>query len=42
MNTSAIITMVLTQVIVICFTVYFFFKVMNTPNKDEGDFPPGP
>jgi hypothetical protein len=42
MNTSALITMVLTQVIVTAFTVYFFFRVLKTPGKDEGDFPPGP
>ena len=42
MNTSALITMVATHITVISFTLYFFVKVLKTPDKDEGDFPPGP
>jgi hypothetical protein len=29
-------------IVVAVFTAYFFYKVMTTPTKDEGDFPPGP
>lgn len=42
MNTSALITMILSQVTVTCFAIYFFVKVFNAPNKDSDDFPPGP
>lgn len=37
MNTSALITMVLTQGLVICFTLYFFKLVLTTPPKQEPD-----
>jgi len=42
MNTSALITMLLAQVTVTCFAIYFFVKVYRAPNKDSDDFPPGP
>jgi hypothetical protein len=36
MNTSALITMVLTQVVVTALTGYFFYKVLYTkPNSDQ-------
>lgn len=34
--------MLIANIIVTVFTVYFFLKVLRTPHKDEGDFPPGP
>jgi len=34
--------MVLAQATVTCFSIFFFIKVLKTPNKDAGDFPPGP
>lgn len=37
MNTSAIILMVLTQVVVTAFTVYFFMKVLSSPKRPEPD-----
>ena len=37
MNTEALITMVLTQGIVICFTCYFFYKVLTIKPKPEPD-----
>ena len=37
MNTEAIITMVLTQGIVIGFTAYFFYKVLTIKPKSEPD-----
>lgn len=37
MNTSAIILMVLTQVVVAAFTVYFFMKVLRSPKRPEPD-----
>jgi heme/copper-type cytochrome/quinol oxidase subunit 2 len=37
MNTSAIILMVLTQVVVTAFTVYFFIKVLRSPKRPEPD-----
>ena len=37
MNTSAIITMLLTQVTVTGLMVYFFFKVLKAPKKTEPD-----
>lgn len=37
MNTEALITMVLTQGIVTCFAVYFFYKVLTIPPKQEPD-----
>ena len=42
MNTSAMVTMVVTMSIVTAFTVYYFVKVLRTPDKDPEDFPPGP
>jgi len=35
MSSSAIITMVLTQLFVTAVTGYFFYKVLKTPNKKE-------
>ena len=37
MKTEALITMVLTQGIVICFAEYFFYKVLTIPPKQEPD-----
>lgn len=37
MNTTAIITMVCAQGIVICFAAYFFYKVLTIPPKQEPD-----
>lgn len=37
MNTSALITMILAQGIIISLTAYFFYKVLTTPPKDEPD-----
>lgn len=37
MNTEALITMVVTQGIVIGFTAYFFYKVLTTKPKTEPD-----
>jgi hypothetical protein len=37
MNTTAIITMVLAQGIVISFAAYFFYKVLTIPPKEEPD-----
>jgi len=37
MNTEALITMVLTQGIVISFAVYFFYKVLTIKQKQEPD-----
>lgn len=37
MNTTALITMVLAQGIVIFFTAYFFYKVLTIPPKQEPD-----
>jgi hypothetical protein len=37
MNTSALITMGITQTIVTFFMVYFFIKVLRTPQKPEPD-----
>ncbi|HRI27160.1 MAG TPA: hypothetical protein PK239_05730 [Chitinophagales bacterium] len=37
MNTSALITLLLAQGIVIAFTAYFFWKVLTTPQKSEPD-----
>jgi hypothetical protein len=37
MNTEALITMVLTQGIVISFAAYFFYKVLTIPPKQEPD-----
>lgn len=35
MSTSALITMVVVQVMVTVITVYFFMKVLKTPPKSE-------
>ncbi|MCC7332865.1 MAG: hypothetical protein IT232_09680 [Flavobacteriales bacterium] len=37
MNTSALITMITTEVIVAFVTIYFFIKVLKTPAKPEPD-----
>jgi len=37
MNTEALLTMVITQGIVIGFTGYFFYKVLTTKPKPESD-----
>lgn len=37
MNTSALITMICAQGIVISFAVYFFYKVLTIPPKQEPD-----
>ena len=37
MNTEALITMVLTQGIVTFFALYFFYKVLTIPPKQEPD-----
>lgn len=37
MNTSALITMILAQGLVIGVALYFFYKVLTTPPKSEPD-----
>ena len=37
MNSTALITMLLTQGIVIGFTAFFFYKVLTTPPSQEPD-----
>ena len=37
MNTSALITMILAQGLVIVAALYFFYKVLTTPPKAEPD-----
>jgi hypothetical protein len=37
MNTTAIITMVCAQGVVIAFAAYFFYKVLTIPPKQEPD-----
>lgn len=37
MNTSALITMILAQGLVIGVAIYFFYKVLTTPPKAEQD-----
>lgn len=37
MNTSALITMLTAQIIVIGLTAYFFIRVLRTPPKPEPD-----
>ena len=37
MNTSALITMGITQALVTFFMVYFFVKVLRTPQQSEPD-----
>ncbi len=35
MNTSALIMYLFANIVVTVFMVYFFFKVLNTPHKEE-------
>ncbi len=37
MNSAALTTMLLTQGIVIGFTLYFFYRVLTTPPRQEQD-----
>jgi len=37
MNSSALILMVLTQLAVTVATIYFFYRVLNTPPRPEQD-----
>ena len=37
MKTAALITMIMSQGIIISFAVYFFYKVLTTPSKAEPD-----
>ncbi len=37
MNSSALILMVVTQLAVTVVTVYFFYRVLNTPSRPEPD-----
>ncbi|WP_164496734.1 hypothetical protein [Flavobacterium tibetense] len=37
MNTEALLTMLITQGIVISFAGYFFYRVLTTPPKQEPD-----
>ncbi|MDX5426737.1 MAG: hypothetical protein LPK46_01180 [Bacteroidota bacterium] len=37
MNTGALITMVVTQLIVASLTIYFYRRVLRTPMKEEPD-----
>lgn len=37
MNTSAIVLMVVTQVVVTAFTIHFFRKVLRSPKRAEPD-----
>ncbi len=37
MNTQALILMICTQVTVICFTGYFFYRVLTTKKRPEPD-----
>lgn len=37
MNSAALTTMLLTQGIVIGFTLFFFYKVLSTPPRQEPD-----
>ncbi len=37
MNSSALILMICTQVIVTCTTLYFFWRVLKTPPRSEPD-----
>ena len=37
MNTSALIMMLVTEITIICITIYFFVKVLKTPPKNETD-----
>ncbi len=42
MSKSALIMWLTSNLIVTAFTIYFFIKVLRTPDKGEEDFPPGP
>lgn len=42
MSTPALLMWLISNIIVTAFTVYFFIKVLNTPDKGEKDYPPGP
>jgi hypothetical protein len=43
MNSSALAMMLISDIVVTVFTVYFFVQVLRTPGtKHEGDFQPGP
>jgi hypothetical protein len=42
MSTPALIMWLTSNIIVTAFTIYFFIKVLKTPDKGEEDFPPGP
>ena len=37
MNTSALITMITTEVVITAVTIYFFWKVLTTPSRPEED-----
>jgi hypothetical protein len=37
MNTSALVVMLSTMLLVAALTVYFFYRVLNTPPKPEPD-----
>lgn len=37
MNTQALITMIVTNLIVIGFTAFFFWKVLKTPHVEHSD-----
>lgn len=37
MNTSALIMMVTTEIIITAITLYFFYRVLKTPPKPEPD-----
>jgi hypothetical protein len=37
MNTSALLTMLITEAVITLVTIYFFWKVLKTPPKPEED-----
>jgi len=37
MNTSALILMLLAEITVTAFTIYFFYRVLTTPSRPEPD-----
>ncbi len=37
MSTSAVLMMVISEIVITAFTVYFFIKVLRTPPKPEPD-----
>jgi hypothetical protein len=39
MNTSALVTMIVTMGIVLSFTAYFFIKILRTPPKKDEEEP---